>query len=44
MKLYIKLLLKNLMKLFGIQIFKYKKEINFINTDNFIPIKKRMKI
>jgi hypothetical protein len=41
MKLYIKLLLKNLMKLFGIQIFKYKKEINFINTDNFIPIKKK---
>lgn len=40
MTLHIKFLLKNLMKLFGVQILRFKKEINFINTDNFIPIKK----
>jgi len=40
MKLHIKIIIKDLLKFFGIQIFKYRKEINFLNTDNFIPTKK----
>jgi O-methyltransferase len=39
MLIQIKLVIKSFLKFIGIRVLKYKKEINFINTDDFIPTK-----